>query len=102
MVSRYSPLSQQTNELNKESKMISVKLAETIKEMKFQLKDLTYENYTSSRNAFIGTVNNGDVSLYLVSFSRIIKANNFNNTWAHPETEVTVKEWVDVTITVDQ
>jgi len=66
----------------------------------FKLKDLTLEN-KGTQTAFIGRCGLGpDRSLYLVTYNRIILANDPDRSWSSPNCSVLVDRFVDVEIKV--
>ena len=67
----------------------------------FILSELTKNNYSDERNAFIGRVGDDDVdNLFIVTYDRISIAESPEETWDNPKCDFTVKRFVDLKITV--
>ena len=70
--------------------------------MKWTVPELTRDNFSADRSAFLGTAGYGKYGLYLITHTGLVKADNPYTTFSHPRCRVSVDRFVDVIITVKE
>ena len=67
---------------------------------KMVANDLLGYNFCSSRSAFVGNVGTGKFGLYLVTYMRVVEANDPSNTYQGEFCHISVDRFVDVDISI--